>query len=215
MCSGTESDSALSIFTAGLEILHKRESTFLFATHFHEIVDYDEIKALDRLRLKHMAVVYDRENDCLIYDRTIRDGAGDKMYGLEVCKSLHLPTDFLDVAFQIRAKYFTETSSTLNHKTTKYNAKKVRGMCELCEELMSTETHHLAMQSTADEEGVINKNHTGNLMALCESCHQKMHTAENIESKVQYKTVKRVVKKKTTIGHIPYQVKDKETKVSL
>ena len=41
LCSGTESDSALSIFVTGLEELHKRESTFLFATHFHEIVNYD------------------------------------------------------------------------------------------------------------------------------------------------------------------------------
>ena len=38
LCSGTESDSALSIFTAGLEHLHAKKSTFLFATHFHEVL---------------------------------------------------------------------------------------------------------------------------------------------------------------------------------
>ncbi len=234
LCSGTETQSALSIFVAGLMDLHEVQSSFIFATHFHEIVDYDEITALKRLEMKHMAVFYDRENDCLVYDRTLRDGAGDKMYGLEVCKSLHLPTEFLEKAFKIRSKYFSDVAPPLNHKTTKYNAKKVRGMCEMCETRISTETHHLAMQMTVDKEGIINKNHAGNLMALCEACHQEMHTVDSetpkTESKVDskeskvdskeskvdskesskteptvyYKTVKKVVKKKTTIGHIPY-----------
>ena len=43
LCSGTESDSALSIFVAGLEDLYRKHCTFLFATHFHEIVKYEEI----------------------------------------------------------------------------------------------------------------------------------------------------------------------------
>ena len=210
LCSGTETQSALSIFVAGLMDLHTAQSSFIFATHFHEIVDYDEIAALERLEMKHMAVVYDRENDCLVYDRTLRDGAGDSMYGLEVCKSLHLPTEFLEKAFKIRSKYFGDVAPPLNHKTTKYNAKKVRGMCEMCETRISTETHHLAMQMNAEAEGIINKNHAGNLMALCEACHQAMHTTTTTdkehskESTVQYKTVKKIVKKKTTIGHIPY-----------
>ena len=221
LCSGTETQSALSIFVAGLMDLHAAQSSFIFATHFHEIVDYEEITALERLEMKHMAVFYDRENDCLVYDRTLRDGAGDKMYGLEVCKSLHLPTEFLEKAFKIRSKYFSDVAPPLNHKTTKYNAKKVRGMCEMCETRISTETHHLAMQMNADQEGIINKNHAGNLMALCEMCHQAMHTTTNVDSNesskaeptkvdskessmVYYKTVKKVVKKKTTIGHMPY-----------
>ena len=215
LCSGTETQSALSIFVAGLMDLHAAQSSFIFATHFHEIVDYEEITELKRLEMKHMAVFYDRENDCLVYDRTLRAGAGDKMYGLEVCKSLHLPTEFLEKAFKIRSKYFSDVAPPLNYKTTKYNAKKVRGMCEMCETRISTETHHLAMQANAEAEGIINKNHAGNLMALCEACHQEMHTVDSNESSakaesikpepmVYYKTVKKVVKKKTTIGHMPY-----------
>jgi DNA mismatch repair protein MutS len=33
LCSGTEIDSALSIFTAGLETMYERKSSFIFATH--------------------------------------------------------------------------------------------------------------------------------------------------------------------------------------
>jgi DNA mismatch repair protein MutS len=183
LCSGTETQSALSIFVAGLMKLHEQKSSFLFATHFHEIVDYEEIKAMDRLALKHMAVHYDRELDCLVYDRLLKDGPGDNMYGLEVCKSLHLPTEFLDKAFEIRNKYFPEKAGTLEQKTSHYNAKKVRSLCEMCHKVLSTEIHHLEMQQNADEDGfikgtAIHKNHKANLMALCEECHLKQHNAE-------------------------------------
>ncbi len=185
LCSGTETQSALSIFVAGLMKLHEQKSSFLFATHFHEIVDYEEIKAMERLALKHMAVHYDRELDCLVYDRLLKDGPGDNMYGLEVCKSLHLPTEFLDKAFEIRNKYFPEKAGTLEQKTSHYNAKKVRSLCELCQKALSTEIHHLEMQQNADEDGfikgtAIHKNHKANLMALCEECHLKQHNAEKL-----------------------------------
>ena len=78
---------------------------FVFATRFHEIVNYEEIKEKPFLKLKHMAVIYDREKDCLIYDRQLRNGPGESMYGLEVCKSLHLPEDFLANAHKLRNKY--------------------------------------------------------------------------------------------------------------
>ena len=196
LCSGTETQSALSIFVAGLMDLHSKGSSFIFATHFHEIVKYDEIVALDRLSLKHMAVHYDREHDCLVYDRVMRDGPGNNMYGLEVCKSLHLPTAFLDQAFAIRNKYFPEQQGTLGMKVSKYNAQKIRGMCEKCGTELSTETHHLEEQANADKDGFIagtavHKNHVANLMALCEKCHLEIH-----------RTTKKVVKKKTTKGYL-------------
>ena len=44
LCSGTESISAQSIFVAGIKQLCTKKSSFIFATHLHEIVNYDEIK---------------------------------------------------------------------------------------------------------------------------------------------------------------------------
>jgi DNA mismatch repair protein MutS len=160
--------------------LHDKSASFIFATHFHEIVDYDEIVGLPRLALKHMSVFYDRESDCLVYDRLLKDGAGNDMYGLEVCKSLHLPTEFLDKAFAIRNKYYPEKRGILDQVQTRYNAKKIRGICEMCNKSIGTEIHHLEMQSNADEQGFINgtafhKNHKANLMSLCETCHQLTH----------------------------------------
>lgn len=74
LCSGTETESALSIFVAGLMHLHNNKSSFIFATHFHEIVEYDEIKHMNSLLLKHLEVSYDAADDCLVYDRKLKMG---------------------------------------------------------------------------------------------------------------------------------------------
>ena len=38
LCSGTETQSALSIFVAGLMDLREKAASFIFATHFHQMV---------------------------------------------------------------------------------------------------------------------------------------------------------------------------------
>ena len=191
LCSGTETQSAISIFVSGIQKLYKRKSSFIFATHLHEIVDYDEISECKTLKLKHMTVIYDREKDILVYDRKLKDGAGNNTYGLEVCKSLNLPQDFLDTAYEIRAKYFPENKSILSLKTSRYNAKKVVGFCENCEK-MATEVHHLQYQKDANSKGIINnsdsifhKNNLANLMTLCENCHSEQHSKHNKGKRVK------------------------------
>ena len=202
LCSGTETQSAVSIFVAGIQKLHKCRSSFIFATHLHEIIDYDEITSLETVKLKHMSVIYNKELDTLIYDRKLKDGPGNSMYGLEVCKSLNLPQDFLDDAYEIRMKYHPEGASILSLKASRYNSKKIVGVCEKCGKSPGTEVHHLQHQSDANSSGYINdsestfhKNTLANLMTLCETCHNEEH-------KVSKKGGKRV---KTTKGT---QIKD-------
>jgi len=187
LCSGTETESALSIFVAGLMDLHNKQASFIFATHFHEIVHYDEVQELVRLKLMHMAVHYDREKDELVYDRKLEPGPGNRMYGLEVCKSLHLPEEFLTQAYTIRRKYWPETKGELSHPTSRYNAQKIRGLCEICGQHAGEETHHVLEQADADQDGMVridqddktptlvHKNHPANLMSLCSHCHRKQH----------------------------------------
>lgn len=140
LCSGTESDSALSIFTAGLEILHKIKCTFLFATHFHEIVNYAEIQKLSPcLKMMHMEVIYNIETGKLIYNRKLQKGSGDSMYGLEVCKSLNLPQTFLQRAHEIRMKYNPEQQNNLALSSSHFNAKKIVGNCEICNNVVKEE----------------------------------------------------------------------------
>ena len=193
LCSGTETESALSIFVSGLMHLYKKQGSFIFATHFHEITEFTEINSMSSINLKHLEVVYDPEQDCLIYDRKLKDGSGPRIYGLEVCKSLYMDPFFLDTAFNIRNKYFSNTRGVLSNQTSAYNAAKIKGICELCNKKLGTEIHHLQQQKDADDEGFIgniHKNHKANLISICTECHDNIHSNN-----------KEYIKKKTTKGY--------------
>jgi DNA mismatch repair protein MutS len=199
LCSGTESISAVSIFVAGVQKLAAVGCSFIFATHLHEIIGYDEITSLHNVGMKHMSVIFDKEKDCLIYNRKLQDGPGNNMYGLEVCKSLNLPQDFLDNAHNIRIKYHPESGSVLGQKGSHFNAKHITGgMCENCKINPAVDVHHLVFQNEADQNGTIKKkgltfkkNDKANLMNLCEKCHDEIH-----------KTNKKYKRTKTTKGTI-------------
>ena len=202
LCSGTESDSALSIFVSGLEELHKNESSFMFATHFHEIVKYEEVKNLNKIKLYHMEVIFDKSTNKLMYDRKLKEGPGDSMYGLEVCKSLNLPQNFLDRAHELRVKYNNVYKNILDMDTSKYNSKKVKGLCEMCKINIGTEIHHLEYQKNANkndylEEG-FHKNNVANLVNICEDCHNNIHKNDTKKTTVKKKIVK---KTKTENGY--------------
>lgn len=197
LCSGTESISAVSIFVAGVQKLAAVGCSFIFATHLHEIICYDEIVSLHNVGMKHMSVIYDKERDCLIYNRKLQDGPGNNMYGLEVCKSLNLPQDFLDNAHNIRMKYHPESGSILEHKCSHFNAKHITGgMCENCKINPAVDVHHLVFQNEAEQNGIIKKkgltfkkNDKANLMNLCKKCHDEIH-----------KSNKKLKRTKTTKG---------------
>ena len=196
LCSGTESDSALSIFVTGLEELHKKNCTFLFATHFHEIVNYEEVKCLYKMKLYHMTVLYDKSKNILVYDRILKEGPGDSMYGLEVCKSLNLSDEFLTRAHYLRIKYNKMYKSVLQQTASKYNSEKLKGgNCELCKSKIASEIHHLEYKKNAIDDFIVNKNtfsinHPANLINICEDCHHNIH-----------KNNTKLMKKKITNGY--------------
>ena len=186
ICSGTEINSAISIFIAALERLHKNDSSFIFATHLHMISEYSEVNKLDKLQKKHMTVEYSPASDKLIYDRRLRDGTGSDMYGLEVCKSMSLPDDFIERCYGIREKYCH--SSILSAGVSRYNSNKIKHMCQFCKKKPADHVHHLCYQNEATENGYItsfHKNHAANLISVCESCHQNIHSTNK-----RYKFVK-------------------------
>ena len=179
LCSGTEMESALSIFVASLEHLVSVNSSFLFATHFHEIVYYSEIERMQKeksIGLKHLTVHYDAETGKLVYDRHLKEGAGSALYGLEVCKSLYLPVAFIDRAYEIRKKYGGGVGGRGNICKTRgvdgiggeegimirleddcstYNSNKLRGVCERCHREIGEEVHHKVPQKKANRHGII------------------------------------------------------------
>ena len=173
LCSGTEIDSALSIFISGLETMYQRNSTFIFATHFHQIQHFEEIKRM-KILLKHLKVQFNHEKNTLVYDRKLADGAGESIYGLEVCKSLDMPDDFLKRAYDIRNK-----DCVLNLPISRYNKNKIKGVCEFCKKNIGSEVHHLQYQKNANDLEYIesfHKDHTANLASICQTCHDHIHS---------------------------------------
>ena len=192
LCSGTEMVSAVSIFVSGLSELEKKENCFIFATHFHEITKMDCVLKMNKMALKHMKVIYNVEKDCLEYERKIQDGPGNSNYGLEVCRSLHMPSEFLERAYAIREKLDPVSKKLSSQKTASYNSKKLKNVCEMCNG-EGEEVHHLQPQMDANHDGFIgdfHKNHKANLMNVCKSCHAKF-TKENTKLR----------RKKTTKGY--------------
>jgi DNA mismatch repair protein MutS len=185
LCSGTESSSAISIFVAGLQHFSSSESSHIFATHFHEILKMKEIRELKGLSINHMAVKYDRNSDLLVYCRTLREGSGNKTYGLEVCESLHLPPNFMDKCYAIRNNI--DKGEVLNNKNSRYNSNKLKGICEKCGKVPAEEVHHLIPQQYMRDGFYLNiaKNHEGNLLSVCKKCHEKFTKEDKKHIKVE------------------------------
>jgi DNA mismatch repair protein MutS len=188
ICSGTETISACSIFMSTLLQLVHKKSTYMFASHLHEILTFDEIRSINTLSIKHLEVQYDYISGHLVYNRKIKEGPGSNIYGLEVCKSLSMPDDFIHTAENIKNKYFnnlgSNTDGILGLSTSAYNSKKIINICEKCKRNKGTEIHHVKYQKTANDLGYIknethnsifHKNALHNLMSVCFECHKDIH----------------------------------------
>ena len=187
ICSGTESVSALAIVGAAVQELLRRRTPFLFATHLHDLTRMLSSTGCDRgcsivkgLRVCHLRVHCDPETKRLVYDRTLCEGQGDTVYGLEVCKSLDMDATFIDAAYALRRKIMG-IPSLVPQKTSRYNAKLLIDACAVCGRESAEETHHIRPQKEADERGFIehfHKNSTFNLVPLCGACHDAVHRGE-------------------------------------
>jgi DNA mismatch repair protein MutS len=157
--------------------LAERRATFIFATHLHEIAQLPVIQAISNLRIAHLQVMYDEETKLLLYDRRLKDGSGDTLYGLEVCKSLDMPPHFLHLANTIRQSYLEMSPTVVSQKPSRYSQRVFVDVCSVCHK-PAKEVHHIQEQHKADAEGYIghmHKNSDHNLMQVCEACHDAIH----------------------------------------
>ena len=204
LCSGTESVSAISIITAGIESLIESNTTFIFATHLHELTKLQRIQKINNeniLLIKHLKVVYDEEQDILIYDRKLADGPGTALYGLEVCKAMDMKASFIHNASMIRREIMNESNQITANVRSRYNRQVIVDRCGLCNRSDRIETHHIRFQQESDQNGMIDhsfhKNTEFNLLPLCEHCHDKVHN-NNISIKGWKQTSKGKILSHTT-----------------
>ena len=99
---GTETESALAIVSSAILRLLSLKATFIFATHLHQLGSIPQLQDIKNLIFLHLGIKYDEQNDTLIYDRVLKLGMGDSLYGLEFAKSLHMDREFLSTAQSIR-----------------------------------------------------------------------------------------------------------------
>lgn len=189
VCRGTEHLSGNSIVAATLIHLSKSQSSFIFATHLHEIADMDKIKKLENVGIFHLSVEYDTKTDSLIFDRILKDGSGSSVYGLTVAKYIIKDDEFMQTAHDIMNDLIQKPSSLISEKVSKYNSHVYVDSCQICgkknneqeEYVGMLDTHHINFQSDCDDNGfVIGKsylkmNNKCNLAILCKRCHVKVH----------------------------------------
>jgi DNA mismatch repair protein MutS len=177
LCCGTESISALSIVTTGIVELSKKKSSFIFATHLHDLTKISYVKNINTLKVFHLSVYYDEKSNKLIYNRKLTEGQGNTLYGLEVCKSIGLSKEFIDIANEVRKELLGIESNLLSSKKSNYNSDKFISVCEICN-AKCDEVHHIKEQKLADKNGYIgnfNKNEKFNLLCVCHKCHDDIH----------------------------------------
>ena len=177
LCSGTEWISGQSIVAAGIIYLSKKNTSFIFATHMHQLIEIDEVKQLSNIQYKHLKVNYNYQTGKLVYDRKITDGIGSSTYGLEVCKAMDLENQFLDIANNIRHNYFHKKTIVTSPKSSHFNQSVYMDICKICQK-PAEDVHHIKYQSQSDTEGYIGFYHQNvrhNLVPLCKQCHLDTH----------------------------------------
>jgi DNA mismatch repair protein MutS len=194
VCRGTEHISGNAIVASTIVSLSDNNASFIFATHLHELIHLECIKNLETVKAYHLSVDFDPKTDSLIYDRKLKEGSGDKVYGILVAKYIIQNKSFIDLTLKIKNELTNTFDTMISGKTSRYNSDKYVYKCELCEkntikgDVLPLETHHINFQQDCsegknskvlkkDKEHIL-KNSKANLVVICDDCHNKIHSGE-------------------------------------
>ena len=195
LCAGTEHDSAIAIVCAGIQRLQSIGASFIFATHIHELPGLLFLSSHEPIQICHLDAYFDREQDVLVYNRTLMPGSGSSTYGIEVCRALGLDHDFIEAANK------TLTSSLNKVKKSPYGTNVFSpSICSICKIRPGQEFHHIVPQAAIREKAntknkkgkkdnkeqkeqkeqkeKITKNnihHASNQTFVCSKCHDLVH----------------------------------------
>lgn len=191
IASGTEHQSALIIVMTMIHMLSQSKTSFITATHLHELCDMETWDTINNVHMYHLHVEFDEERHVLVYDRTLKPGHGSSFYGLEVAKYLINDQGFLAKSNEISQNVGVYTF--VSDKPSRYNKRLLMDKCEVCghkpkKDQIPLETHHIEFQKDTDKDGFLlskphkHKNHKSNLVVLCTKCHDKIDTGELVIS---------------------------------
>lgn len=198
VCSGTEPISGISIVSSTINELIEKKSSFIFTSHLHDLTSISLLKNRNELKIYHIHIsIIDNK---IIYDRKLKEGQGSNIYGIEVCKSLDLPSNFMINAEKVKKEIMGINNNLVEIKTSNYNSSVYMDICNVCKKNKSVDTHHINYQSLSDDNGFFenyHKNAKHNLIPICKECHDKEHngiiniegfkqTSNGIELDVKY-----------------------------
>jgi DNA mismatch repair protein MutS len=182
VCRGTEYVSANSIVASTLVTLSANDTSFIFASHLlHSLSSITFIQKLVNIKWYHLSVEYDAKTDVLVYDRKLKEGLEEKVYGIIVSKYIVKNKSFNELCSSIKNELLGQnTSDIIQDKRSKYNSKLFVDSCFMCGSTNELHTHHLNYQVDCPNGFVNNKQHIRvndmcNLIVLCEKCHVKIH----------------------------------------
>lgn len=212
VCRGTEHVSGSAIVASALIHLSKLNSSFVFATHLHEIMELEEIKNDKNINAFHLSVDINPNTYELIYDRNLKLGPGEKIYGIIVAKNIIRNNEFINKALEIKNILLDRdpNSSCMPIKKSRYNKDVLLDRCTICNKIntfknpTSIETHHINHQKDCEngfckrqDKSHISKNHASNLASICQSCHDDIHRGNiNIEGNYMTSKGKQLIVKK-------------------
>lgn len=186
ICRGTEHISGNAIVAATIINLSELQTSFMFATHLHEIVTIPRIINLKNVKAFHISVDYDAITDSLVYSRNLREGSGEPVYGITFARYIINDNKFIELAVEIKNELLNKYNEMISGKTSRYNSNLFVYQCQLCGKTDETyhvsplETHHINFQKDCENGFAINKPHIkknskANLIVLCNECHDKIH----------------------------------------
>ncbi len=177
VCKGTEEESARAIIASSVRRFSNKNVKFVLATHLHKLVELDCIKELNNIKIKHLSISYDYENELIIYDRKLKDGISQSIYGIEVAQYILNDKEFIKDANSIRDNF----KKVKKNKRSNYNKKVFVEKCAICNSKNNLETHHIIFQSQFDNNDLnrhVKKNNKNNLVVLCEKHHNEIHNGK-------------------------------------
>lgn len=181
LCCGTENNGATALVAAVLEELERRGTKYVFATHFHRLVEMECIRSLKHMRMWHLDVRKDMEREGkLIYNRVLMPGSGPSDYTTLVCDAMGMLNNVVSRARELREELVSGTAAEhggllfseedqqvrIHNKvlmqakkgvtTSKYNKNlELVGKCMVCGWEGKCDTHHIRQQQMADDRGII------------------------------------------------------------
>jgi len=183
LCRGTEFVSAMSLVASSVIKLSTNNVSFIFASHLSGLVQLDEIKSLDNIKIFHLTVDYDDKTNALIFDRKLKDGPTKDVYGITVAKYIINDDDFIKCATKISDKLLNKSKKIYSDKISKYNSEVYVDHCMICGTTVKSEeipldTHHIKQQKDFPKYQNELKNSKKNLIVLCKKCHQQIHDGD-------------------------------------